>query len=170
MAKPYEEVINAVADAEGVPRAVAQALVDTEGIDRDPYDVEDQGRSFGLVHIMLPVAREYGYQGDSDGLMDPATNVRFGLRYLRAMFNRFGDWPTAYAAYNAGPDLKPWPEANVERFQSNLERWSAEYGGGQGGGQSSPPILTAGIGGVLLLLAVAGWLLPQLVRRPRGNG
>ena len=35
-------------------------------------------------------------------LFDPEVNIRYGTFYLSYLFDRFGDWPTALAAYNAG--------------------------------------------------------------------
>lgn len=165
MAK-YEDVINQEADRAGIERAAAQALVDTENGPRDPYDVQDRGLwgggSYGLVMVTLPTAREYGYTGDAAGLRDPRANVRAGLAYLAAMFRRFGSWDKAYAAYNAGPDLSPWPARNVERFLANLARWRERYGGFQ-----VTPILRAGIGGTLGALVMLGFLLPELFKRLR---
>lgn len=169
MSKPYEDEINAIADSEGVPRAVAQALVDTEDSERDPFGSGDEGLwgggSYGLVRITLPTAQEYGYPGaDAEGLKD-VSSVRWGLRYLLAMFRRFGSWPEAYAGYNAGPDRSPYPTEHVARFSRNLEAWQARYAAGPPG----PPILTAGIGGALLAVAVLGFVLPELVRRFRNR-
>ena len=39
-----------------------------------------------------------------DGMIyDPETNVRYGCLYLRRLYDRYGEWSAALAAYNAGP-------------------------------------------------------------------
>lgn len=36
-------------------------------------------------------------------LYDPETNIKYGVYYLSYLYDRYGNWDTALAAYNAGP-------------------------------------------------------------------
>ena len=49
-------------------------------------------------------------------LYDPETNIKYGTYYLSRLYNRFGDWDTAIAAYNGG-------EGNVSEWL-NDKRYS----------------------------------------------
>lgn len=164
MARPYEALINQIADEERVPRHIAQALVDTENIKRDPTLVKMEawgGGSYGLSMITLWTAREYGFRGEPKQLSDPATQLRYGFRYLRAMYDLVGNlsWERARAAYVAGPDLSPWPKRDLERFARHLERWN-----GYPPDFPRPPLRLAGSGGLMLTLIVVGLLLPALLK------
>lgn len=188
MAARYEALIDAIADRERVPRAVAQALVDTENAKRDPSIVIKEawgGGSFGLTMITLRTAQSLGFTGTPAQLLDPTINVTFGLRYLRQVFDSVsrGDWGRARWAYNVGPDLDPpWPAADKARFLSNLGRWTPLKGNPASPAAipavqpgpapptfQKPPILRAGIGGWLMPLLILGWVLPMLFRRRRSR-
>jgi soluble lytic murein transglycosylase-like protein len=52
----------------------------------------------GLAQIMPSTADHLGVDIDN-----PAQNLEGGARYLRQMYDRFGSWRLALAAYNAGP-------------------------------------------------------------------
>lgn len=54
--------------------------------------------AIGLAQLMPDTARELGVNP-----YDPLANLEGGVRYLRQQMDRFGDLPSALAAYNAGP-------------------------------------------------------------------
>ena len=163
MPQRYEDLINQIAAQERVPAQVAQALVDTENPKRDPSLLLMErwgGGSYGLTMITLWTARSLGFAGPTDGLKDPTTQLRFGFKYLRRMFDKVGEgsWTRARAAYVAGPDLSPWPEQDLVRFAGHLARWK-----GRAPDFRKPPLRLAGAGGLMLLL-LAGLFLPKLLK------
>jgi soluble lytic murein transglycosylase-like protein len=106
-------------------RRVAETLVDCAAFyEIEPalviavIHVESRGNAFarspvgalGLMQIMPPTGEELaGKLGirwvGSKLLFEPEINVRLGIAYLRELRQRFGNWPTALAAYNWGPAL-----------------------------------------------------------------
>ena len=60
--------------------------------------------SFGLMQVMGQTVRELGFTGIYlTELLDPATGLDWGCRYLKKQIKRYdGDLESAIAAYNAG--------------------------------------------------------------------
>ncbi|MEZ5731192.1 MAG: lytic transglycosylase domain-containing protein [Paracoccaceae bacterium] len=81
----------------GIPEDLFLRLVQQES-GWNPGAVSPKGAT-GLAQLMPTTARLMGVNA-----ADPKENLEGGARYLSMMYNRFGDWRLALAAYNAGPE------------------------------------------------------------------
>ncbi len=93
---PYLEMARVAARAHAIPEDLFLRLVHQESR-WNPQAVSHKG-AIGLAQLMPGTARMLGVDPH-----DPRQNLDGGARYLRMMYERFGDWRLALAAYNAGP-------------------------------------------------------------------
>jgi soluble lytic murein transglycosylase-like protein len=94
-------MVDREAAAHGVPRALARAVVRVES----GWNPRITGRAgeVGLMQIKHSTARSMGYTGSRRGLYDPATNIRYGMKYLAAAYRLSGGHLcTALAKYQGG--------------------------------------------------------------------
>jgi soluble lytic murein transglycosylase-like protein len=110
LTRRFEPLIDTHARANGLDPALVKAVVAVESA-FDPGAVSAKG-AVGLMQVLPATGARYGVAGDAPSmarkLLDPATNLRVGTRYLKDLLARFAhDIPLALAAYNAG-------EATVE--------------------------------------------------------
>lgn len=100
---PYGEIIYREAQRNHLPPELVAAVVESES-DFRPRLVSNK-QAQGLMQIVPETGRLMGCRNP----FNPDQNVAAGTRYLRYLFDRFGDQRMVLAAYNAG-------EGNVERF------------------------------------------------------
>lgn len=105
-AAPYE---NAIVDAENkynIPNNYLAKLLNQESRFR-PDIITGQTRSrtgaTGIAQFMPDTAKELGVNP-----LDPMESIDGAARYLNQLFNKFGNWTEAIAAYN-------WGQGNVQR-------------------------------------------------------
>jgi hypothetical protein len=84
----YEKMIARHAKANLVPEALVHRLIVRES----KYNPElvGHGGTIGLMQIKLATARGVGYTGDADGLLDPETNLTYGVKYLAGAYRAAG--------------------------------------------------------------------------------
>ncbi len=120
----HSPVIKKAAMNYGLDPALVRAIIQAES-GGNPHAVSSKG-ALGLMQLMPNTAREL----DVKNPLDPASNIRGGVKYLRSMIDRFGgDLLLALAAYNAGPGtieryngLPPYPET-VQYVKKVLIYW-----------------------------------------------
>ncbi|MES1942609.1 lytic transglycosylase catalytic subunit subunit [Salinisphaera sp. PC39] len=148
----HREAVEAAARETGVEAAYILAIIRTESLFAP--DARSSAGALGLMQIMPPTARRVALDRPAptaEDLLEPATSIELGSRYLERMRERFGGHPAlASAAYNAGPGrVSDWlPErtlpadlwiANipytetreyVQRAMSHMTVFEARLGGG----------------------------------------
>jgi soluble lytic murein transglycosylase-like protein len=92
----YLEAAKAAARKHNIPEDLFLRLVQQES-GWNPRAVSPKGAT-GLAQLMPDTARLLRVD-----INDPEENLEGGARYLRMMYDRFGSWRLALAAYNAGP-------------------------------------------------------------------
>ena len=92
----FLEVARAAARKHDIPEDLFLRLVQQES-GWNPQAVSPKGAT-GLAQLMPETADLLRVDID-----DPEENLDGGARYLRMMYDRFGSWRLALAAYNAGP-------------------------------------------------------------------
>ncbi len=120
----YADLLAREARARGLPPAVADAVAFVES-GLNPGAVGSVGE-LGLMQVRPATAALLGHTGPAAALLDPATNVRFGVAYLaRAWTLARGDLCRALMKYRAGHGEERMTARSVEYCRRARERLAA---------------------------------------------
>ena len=118
----YQQYIEKYSAEYDIPEEIIFSVIKVESSFR--AGVTSPVGAMGLMQLM-PDTFEWltgSYHLDENlaaiSLYDPEVNIRYGTYYLRYLKNKFGDWSTVLAAYNAG-------EGNVAKWLAD-KRYSGD--------------------------------------------
>jgi membrane-bound lytic murein transglycosylase D len=97
----YRAIIERRLDEQGLPRDLIYLAMVESGFDPGATSLKSAG---GVWQFIPGAARAYGLEVSQwvDARRDPERAAEAAARLLKDLYVRFGSWPLAFAAYNAG--------------------------------------------------------------------
>jgi len=98
----YKDMIQAVLKQEGVPQDLIYLAVAESGFQPQAMNMGGSGAG-GMWQFMPTGAYGLARNGYFDERFDPEKSSRAYARYIKSLYDQFGDWYLAMAAYDWGP-------------------------------------------------------------------
>lgn len=115
----YGDIIEEVAYREGIAEHILYAVIFTESSFQK--DAVSSAGAVGLMQMLPETAKwlcdRERVEFSEEMLTDPEFSITYGARYLMILYDRYGNWDAAHAAYHAG----------FSRVDSWLEEGTATY-------------------------------------------
>lgn len=126
--RPYDQMIASHAASNGVPAELVHRVVIRES--RYRANARGRGGATGLMQIKLATARSMGYSGSAAGLLDPETNLTYGVRYLAGAYRAArGNHGRAVGYYASGYRGAARPASAYARMQTEPTIFSTASAG-----------------------------------------
>ncbi|HYC89644.1 MAG TPA: lytic transglycosylase domain-containing protein [Thermoanaerobaculia bacterium] len=127
----YEEMIRAKLRRRGMPEELLYLAMVESGFNPTVHSLADAA---GIWQLVPDTARRYGLKVDEtvDERHDAEKSTDAALSYLSYLYNRFGSWYLAAAAYNAGenrisPIVEKGTDADYYRVWDQLPGETRDY-------------------------------------------
>lgn len=103
--RAMHNLVDQAAAAAGVPARIAHQVIRYESKYRP--NARGLAGEYGLGQIKCQTARGVGFEGGCGELLDPATNLKFSMRYLRLALDRGGSGCAGISLYQRGVYARP---------------------------------------------------------------
>lgn len=143
----YDTLMEGAGEQFGIPAGLMSQLRSKEtGGEADPTKATSKAGAYGLGQVLPSTWRDMGYTDQQ--MQDPVMQAEASARYLRQMYDRYGNWGDALQAYHDGPgnhdkNLAGTRTPGPEGAQYVDERFDAYTGGNAATDQGAPQRATA---------------------------
>lgn len=110
-----QQIVSSAAAANGVPTAIAFAQAQQES-SWNPNAYNAKSGATGLFQLEPATAAQLGVTNPTD----PTQNANAAMQYLQQLYQQFGDWGTALAAYD-------WGMGNVKKAQNAAQASGGDW-------------------------------------------